>query len=150
MAQDISGFGVRITVIGSVTFPNGFTLSSFSDDADPFDSPALTIAEHAMGLNGDLISWSNANPLPASLNIIPNSDDDLNLTTLCEANRVGLGKQTAQDTITLIAVYPDGSSARYTEGKCTSFIPANSIASAGRLKTKPFILTFENVTNSNA
>ena len=146
MSNNISGFGLRITLTASVSFPRGFTISAFAGDADPFDNPTLTIAEHEMGLNGDLITWSNANPLAVTFNIIPNSEDDINLNALFEANRVGRGKQSVQDEITVVAIYPDGNTATYSGGSPTSFIPANSVASAGRLKTKPYTFNFENVT----
>lgn len=148
MSQDISGFGLRVIITASVSFPNSFTVAAFADDGDSFDSPALTIAEHAMGLNGDLVSWSNANPLPVTLNVIPNSPEDRNLSALFEANRVGRGKQSVQDVISLVGVYPNGDTVNYTQGKTTSFIPANSVASAGRLKSKPYVMTFENVQNN--
>ena len=69
--QDVAGFGLQARVIGSKTFPAGFTITEFPDDIDPFDLPALQINDAAMGLNGDLIVWSKANPLNFTLGIIP-------------------------------------------------------------------------------
>jgi len=89
MANDVSGFGLRIRLTASRTFPAGITITQFADDADPFDIPSLQIADTAMGLNGDLISWSKANPIKPTLNVIPASEDDRNLAVLLEANRVG-------------------------------------------------------------
>ncbi len=148
MSQDISGFGLRVVVTATSTFPIGFTVSAFADDADPFDLPELTIAETGMGLNGDLITWSNANPINITLNVIPNSDDDRNLQALFNSNRVGRGKQSVLDVITLVGIYPDGSRVVLTEGKTTSYIPANSVASAGRIKSKPYSFMMENIVNS--
>ena len=54
--QDISASGISLLVRGSVTFPNGFTVTQFADDADPFDLPALEIAATAMNLNGELVT----------------------------------------------------------------------------------------------
>src|SRR5574343_1608278 len=107
--NNISGFGLQIQVIASVTFPSGFTLTQFADDADPFDLPSIQIADKAMGLNGDLVVWSKANPIPVTVNVIPGSDDDKNLAILYDANRVGRGKVSARDEITLVGIYPDGS-----------------------------------------
>lgn len=145
MSQDISGFGLRVVVTATRTFPNGFTVSAFADDSDPFDLPELTIAETGMGLNGDLVTWSNANPINVTLNVIPNSDEDRNLQTLFNANRVGRGKQAVQDVIRLVGVYPDGSRVILTEGKTTSYMPGNSVASAGRIKSKPYNFMMENI-----
>lgn len=146
--QDISGFGVRIIVRASVTFPQGISLTQFADDADPFDTPSQQIMDKAMGLNGDLVVWSKANPITPTLNVIPNTEDDRNLQVLAEANRVGRGKTSARDIITMTVIYPDGRSLTLNQGKITDAILTQPIASAGRLKTKPFAFAFENMTRN--
>ena len=142
--QDISGFGIEVSLVASVTFPNGIQLSAFADDADPFDVPSQQITETAMGLNGDLVNWSSANPIPLTLNMIADSDDDTNLDILAEANRVGLGKSSARDVITLNVLYPNGDTITFSNGKMTDAMMANSVASAGRLKSKAYVFAFEN------
>lgn len=141
---DISGFGIEVTLIASVTFPNGINITEYADDADPLDVPSLTINETAMGLNGDLITFSKANPLIVTLNVIPDGDNDVNLAILLEANRVGRGKTSARDEITLVIAYPNGKTTSYKAGKITEGMPGNSVASAGRLKTKAYTFNFEN------
>lgn len=144
MAQDISGFGIQVTVVASVTFPNGFTVTEFADDADPFDVPSQQLSESVMTLNGDLLSWTTANIIPATLNVIPQSEDDVNLAILAEANRVGRGKTSARDRITLSGVFPNGDVVVLSEGIITNAPVSDSIASAGRLKSKAYIFAFEN------
>lgn len=143
MPQDISGFGLQLRVIASKTFPAGFSVTQFADDADPLDLPELAIGETAMGLNGDLINWGKANPIPVSVSVIPGQDDDLNLAILHEANRIGRGKKGARDIITLIGVYPDGKVITLSGGKLISGPPASSVASAGRMKSKTYNFQFE-------
>lgn len=145
MTQNISGFGLVINIKASKTFPAGFNLTQFSDDADPFDTPSQQVADVAMGLNGHMVSWSVANPLQVTLNIIPNGSDDVNMSTLLEANRVALGKRSVGDVITLTGIYADGRVKSFIGGVITDGIPANSVASSGRLKTKPYIIKFENI-----
>ena len=135
---DISVFGLRVQVVASETFPSGVNITQFADDADPFDTPSIQIRDKAMGVNGDLITWSKANPIIVNLSVIPNSDDDKNLSALLEANRVGKGKQGARDVITFTAVYPDGKTKNFTSGAITDGPPANSPSSAGRLKSKTY------------
>lgn len=144
MAQDVSGFGAVVTVIASNTFPAGFPVSQFADDADPFDIPSITINDAAMGVNGDLITWSKAVPIKITIAVIAGSDDDANFAALLEANRTGRGKISARDTITATAVYPSGNTLTLTQGKITEGPPGSSVASAGRLKTKSYGFTFEN------
>ena len=148
MSVDISGFGLQINLIASNTFPSGVTISQFADDADPFDTPAIQLADKAMGLNGDMVTWSAPAPLDVTLNIIPGSEDDDNLSALAEANRVSKGKSSARDQITLVAIYPSGKVRTFSGGRLTNAIPADSVASSGRLKTKPFTFAFEQLARS--
>ena len=141
--QDISGFGLQINVVASVTFPQGVLLTAFADDADPFDIPSIQIADKAMGLNGDLVTWSKANPLPITINVIPGSDDDKNLGIIFDANRVGKGRRPARDVITMTAIYPDGRTITLSPGKMTDGMPGNGVASSGRLKSKAYMFAFE-------
>ncbi len=145
---DIGGVGIEVTVRASNTFPVGFTVTQFADDSDPLDAPAFDIAQTAMGLNGDLLSWDTPNPVPLNLNVIPNGDDDRNLQRLFEENRVGRGKTSAKDIITVTVSYPDGKRVNLTAGKLTNGMAFNSVASAGRLKSKPYSFMFENVTSN--
>lgn len=145
---DISGFGLRVTIIASNTFPSGFTVTQFADDADPFDFPNAQIVDSAPGLNGDALYWSKASLLTPVLNIVPNSEDDKNLAALSEANRVGKGKRSAQDVITMVGIYPDGHTITLSNGKLTNTPVANSVASAGRMKSKAYTFTFENKAES--
>lgn len=146
--QDISAFGIRVQVIASQTFPAGISITQFADDADPFDAPSMQIRDKAMGVNGDLITWSKANPIPVTLNVVPGGDDDVNLSVLFEANRVGKGKFGARDIISIVAIYPDGSVAAFSQGVITDGQPANSAQSSGRLKSKAYAFAFENVNRS--
>lgn len=147
--HDISGFGLVINVVASNTFSSGFTVTQFSDDGDPFDAPSIQIADKAMGLNGDLITWSKATPTNVTINVIPGSEDDQNMAALLEANRVGKGKTSARDVITMSTIYPDNSSVTLTEGRITDGQPTKSTASSGRHKTKAYSFTFENVSATN-
>lgn len=144
MSFDVSAFGLKINVLASITFPAGFTIDQFADDGDPFDLPSLQIRDKAMGLNGDLITWSKANPINITLNLIPGSEDDKNMAALFEANRVARGKTAVRDVITLTGIYPDDTTIVLTGGKITDGMPGKGVASAGRLKTRAYVFTFEN------
>jgi len=142
--SDISGFGLIATVKASVTFPVGVPITQFADDIDPLDIAALELAQTAMGLNGNLITWSKPNPIMATLAVVPGSLDDIALGIIAEANRVAAGKRPARDIITLTLVYPSGNVITLSKGAITSAIPGNPVASQGRMKSKPYIFAFEN------
>jgi hypothetical protein len=148
MAFDVTGFGAVVTLTASVTFPNGVDISQFADDADPFDLPAIDLANTAMGVNGDLISWGVASPVAITLNIIPGSDDDTNLAILLEANRLARGKTSSRDVITISVAYPNGKVTTLSKGKLMSGPVSPSLASAGRLKTNAYVFNFESVSKT--
>lgn len=143
--SDISGYGSSLRVLASNTFPIGVEVTQFADDADMLDIPTLQISDNAMGLNGDKVEWTTANPIIVTTNVIPATDDDRNLSLLFEANRAGKNKSSAQDVITMIASYPDGQIVTLTGGSCREYMPARSVASEGRLKSKSFAFAFENM-----
>lgn len=143
--NDISSFGLQVRLSASETFPQGITITQFADDADPVDSPSQQVRDKAMGVNGDLIGWSRANPIPLSISVIPGSADDENLSILLEGNRPGRGKLPARDVINATVLYPDGTVRNFSSGFITDGPSAKSSASSGRLKSNTYQFAFENV-----
>lgn len=141
----ISAAGFFITLVADKTFPAGIILRKFADDSDPFDFPDITVAEYGIGLNGDMVVWQKAVPLPIDLNVLPNTDEEKNLSVLLEANRQKKGKNSAKDVITITANYPDGTVKTLQSGAILVGSPMQSIASNGRMKTKHYGFVFENV-----
>lgn len=148
--EDISGFGLILRVRASMTFPAGFNVTQFADDADPFDAPSIQVRDKAMGVNGDLIVWSRANPLLLSVSVIPGTADDRNLSILLDANRVSRGKMGARDVITLVGIYPGlpGRAITCSMGTITDGPPLQSVASSGRKKSNTYQFAFENVVRT--
>ena len=147
---DISAIGVAVRCIASKSFPSGFTITEFADDADPFDLPAIDIATSAMTVNGDMVVFSAPAPIGITLNVIPGSEADNNLAVIFEANRAAKNKRHARDEITLVATYPDGASLTLSEGKMTNGMPGNSAASAGRIKSKSYTFALQNLSRTRA
>ena len=141
--QDISGFGTVVSLIASKTFPAGLAITSASDDAPYIEMDSVKIGDATMGVNGDLITWNRAVPLPFKISVIPGSLDDVNLSILANNNRVGKGKTSAQDVITVTIVYPDGSTLMLTNGKILDAMFGKSVESSGRIKTRVFNFAFE-------
>ena len=146
MAQNIAGVGLTLWLNASNTFPIGFPITQFADDADAISSPDITIGETAMGLNGDLLTWAKAVPIPIKIAVVPDSIDDTNLSILFNANRVGANKASAADSISLIVVFPDETTITFNNGLITAGPSISNVLSAGRLKSKEYSFMFEDVS----
>ena len=140
---NISGNGLSISLVASTTFPRGININQFADDSDPLDVPSIQISDVAMGLNGDLITWSKAVPIKITLSVIPGSDNDVALSILLASNRIGRGKVSNRDVITMNVSYPDGNYVTLTDGIITDGIPFSPTANSGRLKTRTYQFSFQ-------
>lgn len=147
---DVSGTGFSLTIKFSVTFPQGIQVTAFADDADPWDAPALDIATVQTNVNGDLVAFSSPQPLTRTINLIPGSEDDNNLSIAFEANRVGKGKRSARDVVTIVANWPDGSTETLSNGKMTNGMSGKSLASAGRIKSRSYAFAFQDYAATRA
>lgn len=148
MSVNVSGFGLSVTIVASVTFPQGFTITEFADDADPITNTEQDLTDSAMGLNGDHVMWSRPNLIEVVANVIARSADDVNLTVLAEANRTGKGKTSARDIITMTINYPDGMIASLTKGVIATAEMLPQVQNSGRLKGRPYRFRFENIAKS--
>lgn len=150
MPYDISGTGFTLTIKFSNTFPQGVQITAFADDADPWDAPSLDIATPSMNVNGDLVTFSTPQALLRTINLIPGSEDDTNLSIAYEANRVGRGKRSARDIVTIVANWPDGSTETLSNGKMTTGMSGKSLASAGRIKSRSYGFAFQDYAVTRA
>lgn len=140
----VTGFGIVITFIASNTFPTGLPISQFADDSDPVMINDVKIADTAMGLNGDLLTWNRAVPLPLTINVIAGTPDDVNLLILANANRVAQGKNGANDVVSATIVYPDGSVIILTGGVITDAAFGRGVTSQGKQRTRTYSFVFSN------
>lgn len=146
--QDISGVGLVINLTTSVTFTTGITLSAFADDGDSINFSEIDIAGANMGLNGDLVTWSKVAPITVPINLINGTTEEQNMAILLEANRVGRGKKSAGDVITMTVVYPSGNSITLNNGRLTKGSPGSSVKAEGRMASKTYTFVFENKTEN--
>lgn len=145
MAKNISGLGLRVQIISSPIFPQGFTIKEFPSDTDPLVIGNVKITNTEMGINGDLISWNSPAPIPVELSVIPNGEDDQNLKILYNANRPAKNKVSTQDDVTMIVAFPNGKITTLTGGVITDGVASNGITSDGKVKTPTFSFEFENI-----
>lgn len=149
MAHNVSATGFSILIKASKTYPIGFILKGIADDSDPFDSGEVVIAEAAKNANGELVYWGTPNVTATTINVLPGSDGDINLGNIFAANTPSAGRASANDIITAIVTYPDGSTVTYSGGVMLSGIFGKPVASNARLKTKPYSFAFENANSTS-
>lgn len=143
-----SSFGTKGNVVASKTFPQGFPLSAFADDADPLDSPDLQVADAAVGVNGDMITWSRPGMIEITIAVIFGSVDDQNLDALLDANRVAKGKSSANDVVSVTYTYPSGMTVNMGPGIIKSGVIVPKISAQGRVMTRHYTFQFEQITKS--
>lgn len=147
--QNISANGLIVTLSASSSFPR-LILSQWADDSDPLDIPELEINGSAMGVNGDLVTWSTPKPIEVKLSVIAGSTDDKNLSILFNLNRAGKLKPSTNDIINMTFIYANVGSVlvkptTLVGGTCKTYMPATGAASSGRKKSKTYSFIFENV-----
>ena len=141
--HDVSATGLSIVIQAHKTFPAGIQITAFADDADPLDLPAVDIAQTGMDINGNLVTWSTPTPQTVTINVLAGSEEDENLAILFDANTARRGRRPASDVITLVASYGDGSITTARNGRITDGCRGNSVAGAGRLKSKQYTFIFQ-------
>jgi len=77
--QYITGVNSSLRVVASVTFPAGFTVTEWADDADAIDITVKDIAEGAMGAGANMVVWNVPKIIEMTINVIPDSNSDRNL-----------------------------------------------------------------------
>lgn len=90
MALDISTTGAKITIKrGDKDY---MTITQFSDEGTPFDSPDVDVSTNQKNLNGQMISSRTPSVYPFSITVIPGSLDDHKLSYLLRASALQPGK----------------------------------------------------------
>lgn len=120
-------------------FPAPVPITYFPDDTDPFSAANITVADVAMGTNGDLIGWSTAVPIEFTVAVIPKSPAHTYFSTLLNAAAVKkkgiLTTGTLVKGITFTRVMPDGTTLIISDAVMTGGTPAMNQSSSGRIAT---------------
>lgn len=144
--QEVSSTGIALRLTASVTFPNGIDLTAFPEDGDIGVTGNIDIAGNASGVNGDLIVWKTVNGVEVNVPIIPNTQDEVNLDILFDANRAAKNKRARFDVITIVATNPvTGATKTYKNGVIKNGAPGYQYGGDGRIKNKTYGFVFEDV-----
>ena len=147
---DVSGFGLKATIVAIQTFPMGFTVQQFADDVDPLEIQDDVPGGYEMLYDGSLFAYTQANPILVKISVLPGSEDDINLKILLGARRMANKLLPISDVTSLVVSYPDGGKAVFSNGSIISGPPADSIKQEGRKKGNTYLFAFGNSTGAQS
>lgn len=140
--QDISAFGTSITCLALSSFPMGFSISQFADDADPLSIEEIEPTGSEMLYDGSIFFFDKAAAVKLSISVIAGSDDDINMKILLQA-RKGTPSIIPLPDITSMAIsYPDGGRIMLTNGSIYKGPIGDSLLASGRKKGNTYSFQF--------
>lgn len=146
MAKDISAVGAKVVFSGGLSL----TITEFSDEGTPFDSPDVDVSTNAKNLNGEMISSRTPSVIPFSVTVIPGTVADEKLAAFFKKSLIqpgginAIGSLYCNCTITIPDVYGADGGARtvsYTNCRAKSGPMGPSTSAEGRLSARTY--TFE-------
>lgn len=138
---DVSVFGATITVIATVSFPNGFVLKAFADDQDALTVDDVETSGFEPLYDGNIFTFDKTAPVKLAVSVIPGSDDDINLKILLQA-RKSLNWLNLPDVTSMVISYPDGGRVVLSAGSILKGPLADTMLTNGRKKGNTYGFVF--------
>jgi len=151
---DISTVGAKVIIK-----PKGagvITISRFSDEGTPFESPDVDLSDNRKNLNGEMISSRTPSVYPVSVTVIPNTDEDVMLQKLAQKSALQIGSVAAISdiiieslTIKVPAIDKSGENASacrtytWTNGRMKNAPTGPSTSAEGRMSARTYNFEFE-------
>jgi hypothetical protein len=139
---DISTAGSGLTIFSVNSFPMGFRLSSFADDADSLVIEPTMVSGFEKLYDGTIFGFDKTSPILLSVGVIPNTDDDINLKILLQTRKSNPTYISLLDTVTMVISYPDGGRNVLSGGVMLGGSIADSMLSGGRKKSNTYSFAF--------
>ena len=141
--MDVSAIGFKILVKDTKIFPDGFTISRTADGADPFAFSTVTVGSATTDANGYKVYATTPNPTEFTINLLPTSEEDKNMSLLFESHRPRPGIPRTGGEITITVIYADGSSTTANDCSFLTGDPKRSIQGDSRYKNKVYTFACE-------
>lgn len=142
---NISGFGLKATVVALQTFPMGFTLSQFADTSNPIEFEPMAPVGYEMLFDGDLFAFDKAAPVIVSCSVLPQTDDDINLKMMLTSKKGGVRWLPFSDVTTMVVTYPDGGRVVLSNGTIVSGPIGDTVLQTGRKACNTYKFAFGTV-----
>lgn len=146
---DIGAHGLSITVIAAQSFPMGFQLSQFSDDANPLDVKDTEPFGYELLYDGGMFAFDKATAIELSVSVIPGSDDDINLKILLQSKKGGASILPIPDVLTMVVSYPTGT-VMLTKGTIISGPLADTVQASARKKGNTYRFVFNSFAGAQS
>lgn len=141
--MDVSALGFKILVQDSRVFPRGFTINRTADGADPFAFSTVTVGSVTSDANANIVYRTTPNPTEFTINLLPTSEEDKNMSLLFECHRPRPGVPKTGGEITITVIYNDGSSTTAIKCYFLTGDPKRSIQGDSRYKNKVYTFACE-------
>lgn len=138
---DIGAYGLSINVVALQSFPMGFSLSEFADDADPLVVEETEPFGYELLFDGDIFSFDKASVIKLSVTVIAGSEDDTNLRLLLQSKKGSKSILPVPDMTTMVITYPTGH-VILTKGTIISGPLADSSRADGRKHGNKYTFVF--------
>ncbi len=139
---DISTVGSGVTIFSLTSFPMGFRVGSFADDGDSLVVEPTEVSGFEKLYDGRIFGFDKTSPVLLSLNVIPNTEEDINLKILLQKRKSNPTFLALPDDITMVISYADGGRNVLSEGVMVGGSIADSMLSAGRKKSNTYSFAF--------
>lgn len=153
---DVSAAGSKV----SVKFGSGdsWAITEFYDEANPFETDEIQVADNAVSLNGQAIFWRKPNLYQVTLNVIPGSNDDVFLSKHLASAHISPGHVTdvkeLECTLSIYIPYINASGTQetagtqvytYCNGRLISGNSGPSTNAEGKMSSKQYVFAFESM-----
>lgn len=140
--QNISGFGTKLFIVATQSFPVGFTVTKFADDKDPLKVEEVEPTGYELLIDGSLFAFDKGAPVKVAVSVIPGSDDDINLKILLQARKSAPSIVPLPDVTSMVISYGNGGTVALSSGAIISGPLADSIGQGGRMVGNTYTFVF--------
>ena len=121
-----------------------------ASDADPLTSPDVTIGAMELDTNGNPVSWAIAAVTEINIAITPGTIGQQFLHLVFQNNVTEQGKKSANDSISITRILPNGAVLLATGGTFIGGPRLMNQSQTGRLATMTYKMNFARVTETPA
>lgn len=154
---DISAVGAEVVI---KTGSGEIRITHFSDEGTPFEAPDADFSNNQKNMNGDMISSRSPSVFPVSVTVIPNTEEDVQLTRFAQKNALQPHNNVGISSIEVLSIQlivpalggpgSDAADIKYTwtNGRLKSGPTGPSTSAEGRLAARTFTFEMESFDGS--